>query len=77
MSGTLSKDSYKLPEGPLTIKNAKYVVNGEQHFDPARREWVSGKLTIDVAYEMTDGDRAVASTKGAMVASFEELSPKK
>jgi len=77
VSGTLSKDKYKLPDGPLTIENAKYLVSGQQNYDPAQREWVSGKLKIDVSFEMTDGDKSVASAKGTIVASFEALAPKK
>ncbi len=77
VSGTLTNDTFKLPGKPLAIKKAKYVFDGEQTYDPARREWVTGKLGIDVSFQMTAGDTPVASAKGTMTLSLDPLPGKK
>jgi hypothetical protein len=77
VSGTLTNAGFKQPGTGLTVKNAKYVVSGGQTYDPAQQEWVAGKVTIDVSFEMADDDRPLGSAKGTMLVTFAELPGKK
>jgi hypothetical protein len=77
VSGTLTNEGFSPPGSPLSIKNAKYVVKGEQTYDPARRDWVLGKLVMDVSFEMFVGDNRVGPASGSIVASLATLPEKK
>jgi hypothetical protein len=73
VSGTLTSKDVKTPGLPGGTTQGKFVVRGEQTFDPLHQEWVSGKLTIDVSMEMTVGGQAVGSAAGTMVVTFEKI----
>jgi hypothetical protein len=77
VTGTLSNDNFKQPGSPLVIKDVKYVVTGEQTYDSAVKEWVSGKLTLDVAMTMTVDDKTVGTSKGTMIVTLEKPPAKK
>jgi hypothetical protein len=76
VSGTLTKDSYRQLGTPVTFKDVRYVINGEETYDPARQEWTSGKLAIDASFQMTMDDKPLGSAKGKMTLSFERLAGK-
>lgn len=76
VSGTLTADGVKGPNG-LTVKDGKYVVTGEQTYDPARKEWIAGKMTMDVSFKMFQGNTAIGTAKGPLLLNFEMLSAKK
>jgi hypothetical protein len=76
VKGTLTADGVKGKDGS-TIKDGKYVVSGEQTYDPVRKEWVAGKLTMDVSFKLTEDKRDLGSAQGTMVVTFEVLHPKK
>jgi hypothetical protein len=69
VSGTLSADGQKVAGG-LAIKGSKYAVAGEQTYDPARKEWVAGRLTMDLAMTLAKEAQDVGSAKGEMVITF-------
>jgi len=71
VSGTLVNAAVTSADGQTTIKNAQYVVGGQQTYDMARHEWISGKLSIDVTYQLFEEDREVAKTAGKMVLTLE------
>ena len=73
ISGTLTNDSVKQPNSPLEMKNAKYVVLGEETYDPVQKEWVSGKLTIDATFDMAEGSKVIGAATGTMVLNFAEV----
>jgi hypothetical protein len=73
VSGTLACDNFKVPGTPLTHTNARYVVSGQQRYDPAKKEWVSGQLKMDVSYQMAFDEKPVGSAKGAMTIALEEI----
>lgn len=75
VSGTLTSEGFNMPGTQLAIRKARYVVNGEQAYNPAQSAWVSGRLAIDVSYEIVTGDKPVASAKGTMVLSLDKLGP--
>jgi hypothetical protein len=79
VTGTLRNDSYQLPGQPVKMKEARYVVNGVQTYDPALGEWVAGKLPFQVSFKMVDAtsDTVIASAKGTMVATLRRLPGKK
>jgi len=77
VSGTLTNDAYNEPGSPLTIENARYVVNGDQTYDPARREWVSGKLTLDVSFDLSADGNSVGQAKGTIIANLALLPSQK
>ena len=66
VSGIFTKDAFKLPDSPLRIKNARYVVNGSQTYDTARGEWVSGKLSFKISFQMTNNELPLATAEGNM-----------
>jgi hypothetical protein len=51
------------------LKNGRYVVSGEQLYDPSVQEWKSGKWNMTVAAEMVNpgNDKPVGSMRGTMV----------
>jgi hypothetical protein len=77
VSGTLTNEGFKQQDTALTIKKVNYIVSGEQTYDPAQQEWVSGKLAMDVSFQMATDQAAVGSVKGIMVVSFAKTAGKK
>ena len=73
VSGTLTNDSVKQPNSPLEMKNAKYVVLGEETYDTVQKEWAAGKLTIDATFDMAEGDKVIGGAVGTMVLNFAEV----
>lgn len=71
--GTLANPGYKQPETDVTVKDARYVVAGEETYDPRQQQWVAGKLAIDVSFKMLMGDKAIGSSTGKMDVTFEAL----
>lgn len=71
VTGTLKNAGFKLPGQPIEIKNATYVVKGEQSFDLGKKEWQKGRWVIDVSYDMNSGGKVVATTSGEMIIGFE------
>jgi hypothetical protein len=68
VSGTLTADGVK-GVGGVMIDEAKYTVTGEQTYDPERKEWVKGNMTMDVAFKMTQGVNK-GTAKGVMEVTF-------
>jgi hypothetical protein len=77
VSGVLANDAYKQPGTPLTVKNARYVVSGEQTYDAAQQEWATGKFAINLSFQFVADDKAIGSAKGTMTIGFEKLPGKK
>ena len=75
VTGTLTSPGLK-GKGGLTLTEGKYTVSGEQTYDPGRKEWVAGRLTIGLDMKLTDGTQ-VTSGKGEMSVTFEMLPDKK
>jgi hypothetical protein len=71
VTGTLTNDRVARPGTPIVIRNAVYVVTGEQMYNAAQREWVSGKLKIAMTFEMTSEEKPVGSAKGTIYAVLE------
>ncbi|MBA4065511.1 MAG: hypothetical protein C0501_17705 [Isosphaera sp.] len=69
VSGTLTADGAKLAAGH-TMKDGRYKVTGEQTYDLDRKEWVAGKLTMGLAFAVSDGAKEVARGTGTMVVTF-------
>lgn len=72
VAGTLTADGVK-GQGGLVIKNGKYLVAGDQTYDPERKQWVAGDLTMDVTFKATNGATDLTAN-GKMVVKFEMLS---
>ena len=50
------------------IKDGRYVVTGEQHYDPKSREWRNAHWSVDVTSDLANaGGVTVAHAKGKMV----------
>ena len=50
------------------IKDGRYTVTGEQHYDPKSREWKNATWSVDVANELANaGGVTVAHAKGKML----------
>lgn len=71
VTGTLINEGDSLPNKPLTIKNAHYVVTGKVVYDPREKTWVSGELSMDVNKETRIKGKAVGETKGTITAAME------
>lgn len=76
VKGTLTADGVKGKDG-VTIKAGKYVVAGEQTYDPTRKEWVAGTLTMDVSFKLVENNKDLGTAKGTLTATFEMLPAKK
>jgi hypothetical protein len=72
VSGTLGNEAYEVTTKSMTIRNAKYDVRGEQRFALAEGEWVSGKIEMNISFELTSGERHVASAHGTMTLTLRE-----
>ena len=77
VTGTLANDYYQAPGQPVAYKEARYVIRGEQIYDPTKKEWTSGKLNIDVSFQMTQMGATPASAKGTILVQMESVSRKK
>jgi hypothetical protein len=54
------------------IKDGRYVVTGEQHYDPKFREWKKAKWSVDVTSELANAAGVtVAHVKGTMQVASE------
>src|SRR4030095_13376198 len=73
VSGTLTNDFFKQPGSEVTIRKARYVVTGEQTFDSAVKEWVSGRLTMDAENQMVTQDKTFGSIKAQTPRGLKEL----
>jgi hypothetical protein len=74
-TGLLQADNVKA-EGGGTIKDAKYNLKGTLLYDTHRKEWTSGTVDVDVAFQLISGDQTV-DAKGTMKLKFEALTGKK
>jgi hypothetical protein len=77
VSGILLNDSFKKPGTRLTIKKVRYVVNGNQTYDLALREWISGKLSFKVSFLMESNDKPLGSAEGMLLVVLETLPSRK
>lgn len=57
-------------QGPLDIKEATYLVDGKQVWDPVLGDWSEAKLDVAVSMKMFQGANLVASAEGKIVASL-------
>jgi hypothetical protein len=73
VSGTLKNDSFQPPESPFIVKDVRYVARGEQTYDPARRKWVSGKLTLEGSLRVEGDGKEVGSSKTSVHLSLKAL----
>jgi hypothetical protein len=76
VSGNLSKEIVQEPGTQVAVKNLTLAVEGEQTYDTRLREWVSGKLKINVSFETWKGDEKTGSTTGTMALRFERIEKK-
>lgn len=60
VSGTMVKKS--MVNGGITMENIKYVVSGQEEYDPKKKIWVSGELKMVVSWDVkTPGGNGKAS----------------
>lgn len=76
-AGTLTNPGYLRPGTPLKMENNVYKITGEQTYDPASQEYVSGKLVIDVSFDLSVSDKAIGNAKGKMKLTFNRKEPAK
>ncbi|UCH93498.1 MAG: hypothetical protein JSV88_24945 [Candidatus Aminicenantes bacterium] len=77
VSGILLNDDFRQPGTKLTIKAARYVVSGNQTYDLALREWISGKLSFEVSFLMESNDKPLGSAEGMILVILETLPSRK
>ncbi len=73
VTGTLMNERFPQPGTPVTVKEARYVVTGEQTYDPALKEWVSGHHDIVVSHQLEAEGKIVGAAKGNINATFQRL----
>ena len=73
VSGTVTNDDFKRPGTSLTLKAVRYVVTGNQTYDTALREWVSGQLSFDISFQIEYNNMPMGSAKGKMQIVLEML----
>ncbi|OAI47222.1 hypothetical protein AYO44_09895 [Planctomycetaceae bacterium SCGC AG-212-F19] len=77
VSGVLTAQGIALPGAPAGVTSTgRHSLKGEQVYDRTLKEWVSGKLTDEVAVEVFNKKEKVGSGKGTMTITLELLSPK-
>ncbi|MFO0883746.1 MAG: hypothetical protein U0894_06085 [Pirellulales bacterium] len=69
-SGTLTNPGYLRPGTPLKMENNIYKISGEQTYDPASKEYVLGKLVIDISFDLSVSDKPIGNAKGKMNLTF-------
>lgn len=74
-SGTLKNPGYIRPGTPLKMENNVYKITGEQTYDPASKEHVSGKLVVDISFDMSVSDKPLGNAKGKMNLTFTHKAP--
>jgi hypothetical protein len=77
VSGLLLNDSFKQPGTRLILKKVRYVVSGNQTYDHALREWISGKLSFKISYLMEANDKLLGYTEGIILVVLETLPSKR
>jgi hypothetical protein len=78
VTGTLAADGVKLPGGGgVVVDEGRYAVKGEQTYDPDRREWVAGRLAMDVSFKLTRNGQDLGTAKGTLTATFEVVEGRK
>lgn len=60
VAGTFTKAEAKTKQG--TLKNIKYIFEGEQRYDEKRKIWVSGEHKVKVSYQILVGTTFAKST---------------
>jgi hypothetical protein len=70
VSGTLTRPRARRSGEALAFKDARYVISGEQTYDPKLREWVAGKLTLDYSVQSVEAGQE-GTTKGTMTITLE------
>lgn len=75
VTGTLTNPGYTQADTQVTVKDASYVVKGEETFDPQQQDWAEGKLAMDVSFKMQLGDKPIGITAGKMNVTFQRLPP--
>jgi hypothetical protein len=77
VSGTLKNDGFSPPGQSLIVTKARYVVEGNQTYHVGQKEWVAGKLAIDLSMEFWADGKNVGSAKGKLALSLEKVSGSK
>ena len=70
VTGVLTNDAFTA--AGVTIKDAKYNVDGEQTYNPDVREYVAGTLNMDVSFTLELPGNIVSNAKGTMVVKLKE-----
>lgn len=76
MSGVLTADGYKTPNGNTTVRNAKYEIAGMQTWDATLKCWIVGDLGMRVSYDVYEGENKLFTANGNMIAKLELTAPK-
>ena len=74
VSGTLTNKEAQ--QGPATAKNVVYKVKGEQTYDLKRKQWVAGKLVMDVSFSLEADGMELGTASGEMTCTLTDLSAK-
>lgn len=69
-SGTLKNPGYTRPGTATKIESSVYKISGEQTYDPASKEYVLGKLVIDISFDLSESDKPIGNAKGKMNLTF-------
>lgn len=81
VAGTFRADEVKFPDTQKKktelIKNVKYAITGTQTYDPARKEWIAGKLDIEASADLIADGKVFGSMNGKATITFEMLPGKK
>ncbi|OWK43993.1 hypothetical protein [Fimbriiglobus ruber] len=74
VAGTLNADGLKLENGG-TVKKGNYKITGTQTYDLKRKEWVDGKVKIDLEFDY-ELNKVVGAGKGKMTLDFSVVDKK-
>ena len=71
VSGTLTNKEFQPPGSAITFLDAKYLVDGEQTYDRALKEWSAGALNIKVSFDIYAANKKRGSATGTMKVGLE------
>lgn len=73
VTGTLKAPYLRDSFGRIMARNIQVEIQGQQTFDPATKEWISGTHTATVVFSLQDGDRGATAAKSVTEIRLERI----
>ncbi|HTN74302.1 MAG TPA: hypothetical protein VL096_03615 [Pirellulaceae bacterium] len=76
--GSAALASHRQP-GPVVMfaKDAAYEITGEQTYDTATKQWISGKMKVEISFRLDTEEKEIGSAAGNMDITFKRVPAEK